>query len=175
MKSTPIILGLVFAAFSTGAQAGERKISAAKIQVFTKLFNEANTDGNNYLDFEEFSNSYGASPRPVITEFRFDEMSRFIKSGISTRGIIILPPTERGIFLDDFIEASGGRAIKPNKTQIFFEADDNESGGLDIEEFAATRVYPPSNPASTVKAFEKIDKNDDGIISPSEWGIDIKV
>lgn len=158
------------AALSSPAIAGERKISPAKIQVFTEFFNEANTDENNYLDFEEFSNSYGASTRPVITEIRFDELASFINVA-TVRGIVV---PERGIFLDDFIAANGGRAIKPSKTEIFFAADDNDSGGLDIEEFAATRVYPPSNPASIFKAFDKIDKNDDAIISPTEWGIDIK-
>ncbi|MEK7949329.1 hypothetical protein [Luteolibacter soli] len=169
MKSTPILLGLVLAAFATNATAGERKVSAAKVQVFTQLFNEANLDGNDYLDFEEFSNSYGASTRPVITEIRFDELARFINIKTATARAII--PAERGIFLNDFIYANGGRAIKPSDAEIFWAADDNESGGLDLEEFAATRVYPPSNPASTTKAFDKLDKNDDGIISPLEWGI----
>jgi len=169
MKSI-LLLAMGVAALSSPAIAGERKISPAKIQVFTEFFNEANTDENNYLDFEEFSNSYGASTRPVITEIRFDELASFINVA-TVRGIVV---PERGIFLDDFIAANGGRAIKPSKTEIFFAADDNDSGGLDIEEFAATRVYPPSNPASIFKAFDKIDKNDDAIISPTEWGIDIK-
>jgi hypothetical protein len=174
MKYTPFLLGLALVAFAGNATAGERKVSAAKVQVFTKLFNEANTDPEtpDYLTFEEFSNSYGASTRPAITEIRFDELASFINVK-TARGIIIEVP-ERGIYLEDFIEASGGRAIKPSKTQIFWQADDNESGGLDLEEFAATRVYPPSNPASTFKAFDKMDKNDDEIISPAEFGIDIK-
>jgi Ca2+-binding EF-hand superfamily protein len=171
MKSI-LLLAMGVAALSSPAIAGDRKISPAKVQVFTKLFNEANTDGNDYLDFEEFSNSYGASTRPVITEIRFDELASFINAN-TVRGIIIIP-SERGIYLEDFIFANGGRAIKPSQSQIFFAADDNESNGLDIEEFAATRVYPPSNPASIFKAFDKIDKNDDAIISPAEWGIDIK-
>lgn len=172
MKYTPFLLALALVAFAGNATAVERKFSAAKIQTFTKLFNEADLDGNDYLDFEEFSNSYGASPRPVITEIRFDEMASIVNTS-SARGIIVVP-TERGIILEDFIAANGGRAIKPSQEDIFWAADDNESGGLDIDEFAATRVYPPSNPASIFKAFDKIDKNDDGIISPAEWGIDIK-
>ncbi|MEK7949331.1 hypothetical protein [Luteolibacter soli] len=173
MKSTPfLLLGLALLAFAPNADARpKKKISPAKVQVFTQLFNEANTDGNDYLDFQEFSNSYGASTRPVITEIRFDELASFIKVG-TVRGGIVIPPTQRGIFLEDFIYASGGRAIKPSDEEIFWAADDNNSNGLDIEEFAATRVYPPSNPASTAKAFDKIDKNDDGIISPSEWGVE---
>jgi Ca2+-binding EF-hand superfamily protein len=171
MKYTPFLLGLALVAFAGNATAGERKVSAAKVQVFTKLFNEANTDDNDYLDFEEFSNSYGASTRPAITEIRFDELASFINVK-TARGLVSEP--ELGIYLEDFIAANGGRAIKPSKTQIFWQADDNESGGLDLDEFAATRVYPPSNPASTFKAFDKMDKNDDEVISPAEFGIDIK-
>jgi hypothetical protein len=172
MKSTPILLGLaLLAATAAPAFAGDRPIPRAKVQVFTKLFNEANTDDNNYLDFEEFSNSYGASPRPVITEIRFDELASFINVK-TARGIIAVPG--RGIYLSDFIAANGGRAIKPSKEEIFWAADDNESNGLDLGEFGATRVYPPTNPASTFKAFDKLDKNDDEVISPAEWGIEIK-
>jgi hypothetical protein len=172
MKSTPILLGLVLAALGSNTVAGDVKPpSAAKVQVFTKLFNEANTDGNDYLDEEEFANSHAASPRPVITEIRFDELASFVNETAS-RSIILDP--ERGVFLEEFIESSGGRAIKPSKWQIFNAADDNESGGLDIEEFAATRVYPPSNPQSIFKAFDKMDKNDDSVISPAEFGVELK-
>jgi len=171
MKSTPFLLGLAFlAAFAAPATAGERKVPRAKIQVFTKLFNEANTDGNDYLDFEEFSNSYGASPRPVITEIRFDELATYLKVP-SARALIEFP--DRGIFLDDFIAANGGRAIKPSKEDIFWAADADESGDLDLEEFASTRVYPPSNPASTFKAFDRMDKDDDEAISPAEFGVKV--
>lgn len=171
MKSI-LLLGLGVVALSSPAVAGERKISPAKVQVFTKLFNEANTDPNNpgYLTFAEFSNSYGASTRPVITEIRFDELASFINVD-TVRGIA---EPVRGIFLEDFIFANGGRAIKPSQSEIFWAADDDESEGLDIDEFAATRVYPPSNPASTFKAFDKIDRDDNGIITPAEWGIEVK-
>ena len=169
MKSTPILLGLVLVALGSNAVAGEAKPpSAAKVQVFTKLFNEANTDNNDYLDEEEFANSHAASPRPVITEIRFDELASFVNKP-SARGIIFDP--QRGVYLEEFIESNGGRAIKPSKEEIFWAADDNDSGGLDIDEFAVTRVYPPSNPNSTFKAFDKIDKDDNGVISPTEWGI----
>jgi hypothetical protein len=181
MKYTPfLLLGLALVAFSGNATAAERKFSAAKIQTFTKLFNEANTDPANpgYLTFEEFSKSHGASPRPVITEIRFDEMASFVNT-VSTRGVIIVP-SERGILLEDFIAANGGRAIKPSQEDIFWAADDNDSGGLDLEEFADTRVTPASNPNSIFNAFDRIDKGvdgvgaDDGIISPAEWGIEVK-
>ncbi len=168
MMKSPILLGLALLA-AAPAFAGEApaKKRTAKEIVFTNLFNEANTDDNDYLDFEEFSNSYGASTRPVITEIRFNELASSIN--VATARSIIVP--ERGIFLEDFIEAKGGRAIKPSKEEIFWAADEDQSGGLDIDEFADTRVYPPSNPNSIFKAFDKLDKNDDAVISPSEWGI----
>lgn len=173
MKSI-LLIALGVAALSSPAIAAERKISPAKVQVFTKLFNEANTDPKNpdYLTFEEFSNSYGAHTRPVITEIRFDELASFINVK-TVRGAVVVP-SERGIFLEDFIFANGGRAIKPSKSDIFWAADDNDSGGLDLEEFSATRVYPPTNPASNFKAFDKLDKNDDAIISPAEWGLKVE-
>lgn len=174
MKSTPILLGLALvASLGTNAVAGDSKpVSAAKVQVFTKLFNEANKDGNDYLDEEEFANSHGASPRPVITEIRFDELASTVAP--TARGIIIEPEV-RGVFLEEFIESNGGRAIKPSKWEIFNAADDNEDGFLDLEEFEATRVSPASNPASIFKAFDKIDKNDDARISPAEFGLNVKV
>jgi Ca2+-binding EF-hand superfamily protein len=169
MKSIPLLL-LGLAAISAPAVAGDGpKRPSAKTATFTKFFNEADADENNILDEEEFANSYGASPRPVITEIRFDELASFIKVA-TVRGVA---PLERGIFLEDFIDANGGRKIRPSKAEIFWAADDNESGNLDIEEFAATRVYPPSSEASIFKAFDKIDKDDNGLISPSEWGIQI--
>jgi hypothetical protein len=172
MKSTPfLLLGLALVAFSGHATAGEAKISAAKVRVFTDLFNQADVDGNDYLDFEEFSNSHGASNRPVITEIRFDLLASSIKT-VTARGIAV-PEPERGIFLDDFIRANGGRAIKPSKEDIFWAADDNESGGLNLDEFTDTRVFPASNRNSIFNAFDRIDKNDDAVISPTEWGISV--
>lgn len=149
------------------ALAGDRpkKKNAAKIAVFTNLFNQADTDKNELLDFEEFSNSYGAHPRPVITEYRFEVMSdRWLKT---VRGIKAIG----GISLDAFIEYNGGRKIVPSKSQIFFLADDNEDNELSLSEFAATRVFPPSNEASVTKAFNKLDKDGDNAISPEEWGV----
>ncbi len=171
MKST-LLLSLSLALLAVPAFAGSKKISPAKVVVFTNLFDEANSDGNDYLDEEEFANSYGASERPVITEIRFDVLSSPVK--VDARGIIVIPQ-ERGIFLEDFIQASGGRAIKPNKTQIFFAADDDDNNFLSLSEFFATRIISASTEASAVKAFDKLDKNNDNQISASEWGINIKV
>jgi Ca2+-binding EF-hand superfamily protein len=173
MKSTPfLLLGLALVAFSGNATAAERKFSKAKIQTFTKLFNEADLDSSGDLNFEEFSNSYGASPRPVITQIRFDELASDINTN-TARGLVIIP-SERGILLDDFIAANGGRSIKPSQEDIFWAADDDASGGLDFDEFADTRVYPASTSGSIFQSFDRIDKDDDGIISPAEWGIKVK-
>lgn len=143
-----------------------KKSGAAKTAVFTNLFNQANTDGNEYLDFEEFSNSYGAHPRPVITEYRYQVMSDFFwKVTRGDKAII------GGVSLENFIRYNGGRSIVPSKSQIFFLADDNEDGDLTLTEFAATRVASASSQASTTKAFNKLDKDGNNLISEEEWGV----
>lgn len=167
MKATLLLsLGLALAA---PVLAGEsRKVSPAKVVVFTNLFNQADTDGNEVLDFEEFAGSYGASERPVITEIRFNILATFFK--IAERGRI---DVERGILLEDFIEANGGRRINPSKFAIFEAADDNDNGFLSLEEFFATRIQSASSEASAAKAFDKLDKNNDNQISPAEFGISV--
>ena len=168
MKPT-LLLSLGLALTVSPALAGEsRKVSPAKVVVFTNLFNQADTDGNEVLDFEEFAGSYGASERPVITEIRFDRLASFIK--VVDRGDL---PVLRGIYLEDFIESNGGRRINPSKTEIFFAADDNDNGFLSMSEFFATRIQSASSEASAAKAFDKLDKNNDNQISPAEFGISI--
>ena len=164
----PILLSLGLAAMTTSTFAGERKVSPAKVAVFTNLFNQADTDGDEILDEEEFAGSYGASERPVITEIRFDDLARFIN--FDERGKVIL---ERGIYLEDFIYESGGRKITPSKFEIFEAADNNENGFLSLSEFFATRIQSASSEASAAKAFDKLDKNNDNQISPAEFGISV--
>jgi hypothetical protein len=158
------ILALALPAFA--AEAPSKKVSARTV-VFTELFNEADANDNGSLDFEEFANSYGASPRPVVTEYRFDQMAF---GDFDTRGFPIL----RGISLSTFIATRGGRSINPSRNAIFFYADDNRDGFLTPGEFLATRVTPPSTLGSSQKAFDKLDDNEDGLISAAEWGIEIK-
>lgn len=160
---------LIVAALATPAMAqGPMKKKSGKEVVFTQFFNEADTNSNQVLNFEEFSNSFGASERPVVTLFRFNEMSG---RWIDTRGIIVI---ERGVYLREFIEANGGRKINPNKTEIFFTADAYRDGFLSPDEFFTTRVQSASSQASSMKAFEKLDKNDDGRLSPAEFGANLK-
>jgi hypothetical protein len=144
---------------------GPMKKRSGKEVVFTQLFEEADANSNQVLNFEEFSNSYGASERPVVTLFRFNEMSG---RWIDTRGLIKI---ERGVYLREFIEANGGRKINPSKSQIFLTADTNRDGFLSPDEFYSTRIQSASSQASSIKAFDKLDKSDDGRISPAEFGI----
>jgi hypothetical protein len=156
---------LIVAALVTPLMAqGPVKKKSGKEVVFTNLFNEADTNGNSVLSFQEFSNSYGASERPVVTLYRFNALSGRL---IDNRGLIVI---ERGVNLGSFIEANGGRKINPNKSQVFFTADANRDGFLSPDEFFTTRVQSASSQASSMKAFDKLDKNDDNQISPSEFG-----
>jgi len=161
-----IILTIAALALPALAAEGPGKRSPRTV-VFTELFNEADVDDSGFLDFEEFSNSYGASPRPVVTEFRFERMAF---GGLENRGVLI----SRGISLSTFIANRGGRAINPSRNATFFYADDNRDGFLSPGEFLATRVIPPSTLGSSQKAFDKLDDNEDGLISAAEWGIEIK-
>lgn len=163
MKATSLLL---LPLLVLPALAGEAPKKPAKTAVFTKLFNEADTNDNNRLDFDEFSGSYGASKRPVVNEYRFEVMSDSIIN--FPRGSELIAE----ISLETFIEFNGGRKIAPTKTQIFFLADDSEDGNLTLSEFAETRVYPPSTEASVVRAFDKLDKNGNNLISAAEWGIE---
>ena len=168
MKIIPL---LIIAALAVPmAQAGPgRKSRSAKEVVFTQYFEEADANGNEILDFEEFSNSYGASERPVVTLFRFNQLSG---RWIDNRGIIKI---ERGVYLSEFIRYNGGRKINPSKEEVFLTADTDRNGFLSPDEFFATRIQSASSEASAMKAFDKLDKNDDVRISPAEFGIDIKV
>jgi hypothetical protein len=162
MKITHLLI--VAALVAPVMAQGPIKKKSGKEVVFTNLFNQADTNGNEILDFEEFSNSYGASERPVVTLFRFNALSgRFV----DTRGLVVIG---LGVNLGNFIEANGGRKINPNKSQIFLTADTDRNGFLSPEEFYATRIQSASSEASSMKAFDKLDKNDDNQISPSEFG-----
>lgn len=161
-----LLLALALAVVPSPVLAqGPVKRKSAREVVLTRLFNEANTDGNDYLDAEEFANSYGASPRPVVTEYRFATLSVEV---VSTRGAQLVV---RGIFLGDFIEAKGGRALNPTKEDIFLLADDNSDGFIDWFEYPVTRIRKTAVRGSIFDSFDKLDRNDDGLISPAEWGL----
>ena len=163
MKITHLLI--VFALATPAMAQGPMKKRSGKEVVFTQLFEEADANSNQVLNFEEFSNSYGASERPVVTLFRFNEMSG---RWIDTRGLIKI---ERGVYLREFIEANGGRKINPSKSEVFLTADTNRDGFLSPDEFYSTRIQSASSQASSIKAFDKLDKSDDGRISPAEFGI----
>ncbi len=144
------------------------RVSLAKIVVFTNLFNEADTNGDHALTEEEFGNSYGASERPVVTKYRFNELS---SANSTARAITIEQPVIWGYY---FIVSNGGRKIYPSKAEMFDLADDNNDNLLTPLEFFYTRIRSASNSRSSFKAFIKLDKNDDGSLSPAEFGVELK-
>jgi hypothetical protein len=170
MKSI-LLLSLGLAILGQGtAMAGRPKRDTAKAAKFTQLFNQADKNGNGVLDQSEFAGSYGAHPRPVVTLYRFLEMSNFIKIG-EARGILAI---ERGVYLDTFIRNNGGRALYPSRTDMFLLADLDEDGFLDPDEFASTRPVPAAK-GSTMKALKKLDTDESGDLSPEEFGAEIVI
>lgn len=159
------IEGEVHAGYS--AVFAQKKKNSARQSVFTRLFNEANTDGNEYLDAAEFARSYGASTRPVVTEYRFQALST---------QVVVDPESEttvRGVLIEDFIEANGGRKLNPSKADVFQLADDNADGFIDWFEYPVTRVQKTAVRGSIFDSFDKLDRDDDALITPAEWGIEI--
>ena len=161
LLSVALGVALIPAAVSAGEPV---KKKSAREAVFTRLFNEANTDGNAFLDEEEFARSYGASPRPVVTEYRFKALAStvLILQGVET--------FEFGILLGDFIEAKGGRTLNPSKEEIFVLADKNGDGFIDYFEFPVTRNQKTAVRGSIFDSFDKLDVNDDARITTAEWG-----
>lgn len=177
MKCIPFLVALALALPVSAEIEGEVHVgysavfavkkNSARQSVFTRLFNEANTDGNEYLDAAEFSRSYGASPRPVVTEYRFQALSTLI---------VVDPKSEttvRGILIEDFIAANGGRKLNPGKADIFLLADDNADGFIDWFEYPVTRIQKTAVRGSIFDSFDKLDRDDDGLITPEEWGIQV--
>lgn len=161
-----LVVALGFALIPAAVSAGGPvKKKSAREAVFTRLFNEANTDGNAYLDEEEFARSYGASPRPVVTEYRFKALA---SSVLIIQGVETFEP---GILLGDFIEAKGGRTLNPSKEEIFVLADKNGDGFIDYLEFPATRIQKTAVRGSIFDSFDKLDVNDDALITTAEWGV----
>jgi Ca2+-binding EF-hand superfamily protein len=168
-----LILSLVFLSSPAFAGAVPSKKQSAKDVVFTKLFNEADADLDGWLNEAEFGRSYGASDTPVVTEFRFKMMTSLIVPSLRVSPPVVLPEPVLppiGVSLDAFIRQNGGRRLNPNRFERFLYADDDQDGFLDPEEFVATRVAPSAARGKVAQAFNKLDKNDDSLISPSEWG-----
>jgi len=159
-------------AFAAVVPSGKQ---SAKALVFAKFFHQADADRDGLLNEAEFGRSYGASDTPVVTEYRFSVMMRLIAPPLRTHRsqplVFPLPVTPlMVVFLDQFILQNGGRRLNPNRSERFLFADDNYDGFLDPEEFVATRVAPAATQGNIAKAFGKLDKNDDSLISPFEWG-----
>ena len=170
MKSARLMKAILFATLGLAAlglniaEAVERpsvRRDTARAVVFTKLFRAADTNGDQILTFEEFSKSYGADARHVVTLFRYLNLSRgyYVVRGISV---------ESGVRLEEFIRYKGGRVFNPTRTEMFYLADADEDGALDPSEFATTR--PVKAVGATMKALKKLDKDSSGDLSPVEFG-----
>jgi hypothetical protein len=163
MKTSLPILMLALAAPLIAGEAPPKK--NPRTVVFTQYFNLYDTDDDGVISWEEFQGTIGASDIPVLTEWRFLYMADFIKT--ATRSTL-----PEGIFIEEYIRYAGGlRVPKPTKAQRFSIADVNNDGFLNIDEYRLTRKTAAATNGSIGKSFNKIDKNDDDLISPQEFGL----
>jgi hypothetical protein len=129
-----LVLALAFVTASAFA-VGCTRTSLAKVAVFTNFFNEADTNGDGILYFEEFSNFYGAGELAVITPIRFNALASFLN-------------VEAGIRLRDFSSGhcdvafvehcvlTPPRNTPSKKVDAEFDCKDRDgSGFLDFYEF----------------------------------------
>lgn len=161
--SIPILLLALAAPLVAGDEAPRKK--NARTVVFTQHFNNYDTDDDGVISWEEFQGSIGASDIPVLTEWRFLYMADFFKTATRSK-------SEGGIFLDAYIRYAGGlRVPKPSKLDRFELADLNNDNFLNEDEYRLTRKTAAATDGSIGKSFNKIDKNDDNLISMQEFGI----
>jgi len=164
--STPLFLLALALPFVANAVESPRIKKNPRVTVFTKYFERYDTDHDGLISGAEFEGSVGATHIPVLTEWRYFFMTDFI-NGVT----ISAAPAPEGITLETYIKYAGGlRVPKPNLTQLFDLADADLTGDLDIHEYIRTRKTGTPN-GKIVKSFNKIDKDDDGVISPDEFGI----
>jgi hypothetical protein len=174
MKATIVSLLVALSAPLMAGDAPALNFKKARTVVFLNYFNAYDVNGDEVISETEFQGTVGASNVPVITEYRFLFMADAIvdTAAIAPSGIIKGP---LGIDLETYVRYAGGlRVPKPSKWTLFELADDDNDGFLDPEEYALTRnVATPFG--ALAKSFNKLDKNDDNLISPSEYGLAVKL
>ena len=148
LLNTTLVVGLLW----LGALSGT---AHAQSRLYDRIFDRADINNNGLLTMTEFMGTQSGSTRWTDAAFRF-KANDFDENG----------------FLDklEFRGSRGGAdGGKPTKAETFLLADLDESGFLDPSEYALTQ--PQSFKArQTLRNFDLRDTNDDGLLSPREFG-----
>lgn len=143
---------------SGGVTLPEYLIHVGEAQAPTKeelSFAAADANENGSLDLEEFADTFTGKTAPI--EIR----KRFLKADADVSG---------ALSLEEWTLHKKGKAKGPDgvKYYKFDLADLNEDNELTIEEFALAFPQGTKESAIAVK-FAKKDKNDNGVLTRSEW------
>lgn len=162
--------------------------SGVSAKVAKSTFKKADLNSDGELFFFEFQVYRGDVARPgkIELEFRLADYSgdglltfeEFIATGASKwpwieslkRFLIADTNQNETLTLTEYTAYRNGQATAPTGVSLlkFDLADLNDDGHLEIEEFAWT-VPPASSIAKLEAKFNKLDKNDDGVITRNEW------
>ncbi|QJE95582.1 EF-hand domain-containing protein [Luteolibacter luteus] len=145
-----LLLGLValpLAATSAHAQ-GTRKLD--------KRFLKADIDNNNALSPLEFQATQGKRVSAAYSRFRFNRADTDENGAIS---------------LNEFRASKAGTTNgKASRLDIFLTADLNDDDELSPDEYIDTLPPRVAYPKA-IRSFDKRDKDDNGGLSPREFGI----
>lgn len=168
MKTKIILCLLALAAPVLAAEKSKK--NNPRVPVFTGYFEAADIDRSDSLSEAEFNGTVGAGKTVALTRYRFNFLARGLFL-LQARG---LEGTKGEIRLSEYIRYAGGlRVPAPRHGEIFFFADLDRDGFLDLSEFAATRNTASATNGNVARAFGRTDKNDDDQISPLEFGVEL--
>jgi hypothetical protein len=141
---------------SAAVSVTTRAAGDAKQDAWSRAFrkDDANLDGE--ISWDEYLIAKGGRLSWVIVRNRFVNSDKDADEFLS---------------LAEYANALGGRKyFPPSRLGVFYLADIDESGLLDPDEFALT-ASARAKPAAVMKAFDKRDRNDSGLLSEQEYGI----
>lgn len=124
--------------------------------VWTREFERADGNFDEVVTFEEYLIAFPNTLPLVVMIHRFNSTDDDISGDLT---------------VDEYIAHFAGKTVKrPSKAQTFFLADLDGDELLDSDEYSQTLNRGTKN-AVLMKKFNKLDKNDTGLLSQSEFGI----
>lgn len=119
-------------------------------------FNRADINNDSQLTALEFQATQKRSISATYSLFRFKKTDTNVDGFVG---------------LEEFRVSRGGlTGGKPTKVEIFLLADANKDDVLDSAEYIST-LPPGSSYPKALRAFDKRDKDNNGVLSPREFGI----